>query len=324
MYRIGFGLLCGLLVACNGNEEKNDKPTAKENYHPAVSFDGQFTKASLPYQLTDTGLLKNNDTTTISPAALMPFVPDSIIQQSLGKTSSVKYSPLVKLEQKNKGNYYVIKATAGNKKTALLLAFDKGNNYGSALLFLAPDDNAETSQTSSVDKSFAITKTIVQRKGAETVGEGKEVVAFDTATKKFTLVMTDLLNDNPEVLVNPIDTFKKTNKLTGDYYLNKKNLIAVRDGRYPNQLLVYIHTENSERDCKGELKGEFILTSSKTAAYRQSGDPCVLGLTFSANSVTVNEQSGCGNYRGLDCPFTGTFSRKKEAKPKEIKKLKNK
>jgi hypothetical protein len=37
----------------------------------------------------------------------------------------------------------------------------------------------------------------------------------------------------------------------------------------------------------------------------------------------MNEESGCGNYRGLDCPFSGTFTRKKEAKPKEAsKKLK--
>jgi hypothetical protein len=45
-----------------------------------------------------------------------------------------------------------------------------------------------------------------------------------------------------------------------------------------------------------------------------------LSLTFSGNTVSLNEESGCGNYRGLDCPLTGSFTRKKEVKTKEASK----
>ena len=106
------------------------------------------------------------------------------------------------------------------------------------------------------------------------------------------------------------------NTLVGDYRIDKKNLVSVRDGRYPNQLLVYIHTENKAGDCKGELRGEFVMTSSTTAVYRQGGDPCVLNLTFKGNSVSIEEEKGCGNYRGLDCPLTGTFTMRKPASAK--------
>ena len=129
--------------------------------------------------------------------------------------------------------------------------------------------------------------------------------------------MMDALNDNPSVLINPIDTFPKTNKLSGDYYFNKKSFVSVRDGRYNNQLLVYIHTENQTGDCIGQMKGEFLITSSTTAAYQQAGDPCVLNLSFKNNAVTINEVRGCGNYRGIDCDFSGTFTRKKVQPPKQ-------
>lgn len=316
-------ILCGLLWACSGNEQRKGangtaKSEAAENTH--AGFSSRFAAAALPYQLTDTGLLNNKDTASLPPDYLSPLMPDSTLVKLFDKTSNIKYTPLAKVEEKNKESYYVIKAAAGGKKAALLMVFDRKGAYGATLPFLVPDDKEDTWQTSSIDKSRTITKTVVQRRENEMAGEGKEVLAYDAAEKRFNLIMTDLLNDNPAVLVNPIDTFPKTNKLAGDYYLNKKNLVAVRDGRHPNQILVYIHTENSDGDCNGELKGEFLITSSTTAVYRQGGDPCILGLTFSGNSVSIREESGCGNYRGLDCPLSGTFTRKKEENPKETTK----
>jgi hypothetical protein len=318
MYRIGFVILGCLLWACNGKDEKAGK---KEEGQPEggiqAGFSGRFTAVKLPYQLSDTALLGNKDTATLDAGLLAGMVPDSTLKSIFGKTSGVKYSPLAKLEEKNREAYYVIRATAGGKKAALLMVFDKSGNYSTTARFLVPDDNASTSQMSSIDKSYSITKATTLRNGTDVVGEGKEVLSYDAKEKRFGLIMTDLLNDNPEVLVNPLDTFPKTNRLAGDYFLNKKNLVSVRDGRHPNQILVYIHTENSEGDCKGELKGEFLLTGSTTAVYRQGGDPCILGLAFAGNSVSIKEESGCGNYRGLDCPLSGTFTRKKEEKPKE-------
>ena len=311
-----------LLWACNGKDEKaGTKDEAKgETVAVHAGFSDRFPQVAPPYQLTDTALLNNKDTATLDAAYLSSLVPDTTLQKTFGKTKTVKYVPLAKLGEKNKETYYVVKAAAGEKKAALLLVFDKNGSYGTTTRFLVPDDNAATSQASSIDKSYVVTRATTLRNGNEVIGEGKDVVSYDPKEKRFSLIMTDLLRDEPEVLVNPLDTFPKTNKFAGDYYLNKKNLVAVRDGRHPNQILVYIHTENSDGDCKGELKGEFLLTSSTTAVYRQGGDPCVLGLSFARNSVSIKEERGCGNYRGLDCPLQGSFTRKKEEKPKEANK----
>jgi hypothetical protein len=316
MYRIGLAVFLCLLLACNGKDENADQ-TENNDESSLSAFSNRFTTAPLPYQLTDTVLLNNKDTATLPAKYLGTLVPDSVVRKIFGKTTSVRYTPLARLAPDGKESYYVLKASSGAKKAALLMVYDKGGAYGGTMPFLVPDNNTGTSQATTIDKSLTITKAVMQRTEGAVVGEGKEVLAWDASEKKFSLIMTDLLHDNPEVLVNPIDTFPRNNKLAGDYYLNKKNLLAVRDGRYANQILVYIHTENSNGDCIGELKGEFVLTSSSTAVYRQGGDPCVLALTFEGNSISMNEERGCGNYRGLDCPLTGTFTRKKEEKPKE-------
>jgi hypothetical protein len=318
MYRIGLAVFLCLFWACNGKDESAENEINNENTLSA--FSNRFATVALPYQLTDTVLLNNKDTSTLPAAYLGPLIPDSIVRKIFGKATKIRYTPLARLAPDGKESYYVFKAASGAKKAALLMVFDKAGEYGGTMPFLVPDNNSGTSQVTTLDKALTITKSVMQRGEGALGGEGKEVLSWDASDKKFSLIMTDMLNDNPEVLVNPLDTFPKTNKLAGDYYLNKKNLIAVRDGRYANQILVYIHTENSTGDCIGELKGEFVITSSSTAVYRQGGDPCALALSFTGNSVSMNEESGCGNYRGLDCPLTGTFTRKKEEKPKETMK----
>lgn len=319
MYRIGFAVLSCLLLACNGKEETKDGADTAAEDNTSLAFTKRFKSRPVPYQLSDTALLANKDTATLSGQYLSSVVPDSTLKKLFGK-GKVKFTPMARLTDKNDDNYYIVKGTAGEKKAVLVVVLDKSGSYGATLPFLVPDNDPATAQSSTIDKSFAITRSTMLRSGNDVGSEGKEVLAYDAAEKQFTLVMTDLLNDRPAVLVNPIDTFPKTHRLAGDYYLNKKNLVAVRNGRHPNQILVYIHTENSEGDCRGELKGEFIVTSSTTAVYRQGGDPCVLGLTFTGNKVDIQEESGCGNYRGLDCPLEGTFTRKKEEKPKEATK----
>jgi hypothetical protein len=301
-----FALLFNLL-ACK-NDDKRKEGEEKEN----ASYDlgGQFKEMKPPFALSDTGLLKNKDTTSLPSATLLPLIADSIKNTYFGKGAKIQLAALAKFVDKQ-SSYYLIKASAGTKKAALLMVYDLDNNYQASYPFLLPDSDPSTYQSSSIDKNMTITKNVIQRKGPDVTGEGKEVVAYDAAQKSFSLIMLDALNENFSEIISPIDTFPRTNKFAGDYYINKKNLVSVRDGRYPNQLLVYIHTENKEGDCKGELRGEFVMTTSSTAVYRQGGDPCVLNLVFKGNKVSISEETGCGNYRELDCPLTGTFTRKK-------------
>lgn len=319
MFRIGLAIACALLLACNGGEQqKKGGVTETANGNPA-GFSGRFKVATLPYELADTALLNYKDTARLSSDYLSALVSDSTLQKVFGKTKNIRFAPVVKIAPADKEVYYIVKGMSGSKEAAFLLVFNRNGNFGAAMPFLVPDSDPLVRQSSSIDPSLVITKAITQKDGSGTTGEGKEVLAYDAGGKKFTLIMTDLLNE-PDVLINPLDTFPQTNKLAGDYYKNKKNFVSVRDGRHPNQILVYIHTENSEGDCKGELKGEFILTSSHSAVYRQGGDPCILALTFKGNKVSLNEERGCGNYRGLYCPFDGSFTRKKEENPKETTK----
>lgn len=316
MFRPVWMILCLLCFAACKDDDKKKTAEKKEDTAAPQTLAAYFNEGKVPFGVSDTSLAKTTDTASLPAALVSPLIADSIKNHYFGKSTGIKYSPLARLQQKGKETYYVVKATASGKKAALLLVFDKQDAFGASYPLLLTDDDANTSQAGVIDKNFTITKTTTLRNGPEVTGEGKEVVAYDAGAKNFSLIMMDALNDNPAELRNPIDTFPKKHKLAGDYFLNKKNLISVRDGRYPNQLLVFIHTENETGDCIGQLKGEFILTTSTTAAYRQGGDPCVLNLTFNGNTVSMAEERGCGNYRGLDCPLSGTFTRKK---PQSVK-----
>jgi hypothetical protein len=139
---------------------------------------------------------------------------------------------------------------------------------------------------------------------------------LNSEQRKFILIMTDALDDKVTELINPIDTFSRKNKLSGDYSSGKTNLISIRDGRKPDRLSFFIHFEKNNGSCNGELKGEAIIRSANLAEYRLNGDPCVLQFKFTSSAVNVKEIEGCGVHRGLRCAFDGSYSKKKEPKPK--------
>ena len=321
MYRIGIVLLSCFLFSCKGKKDKEVKNEEEIGGFQYEAFAKEFRKGELPYVLSDTALVKINGITSLDGALISPFIPDSI-KVLFGKGSKLKFVPILNFYNGNSEQYFLVKTSSASKSGALLLIFDKEQAFATALPFLLPDNDPSTSQNTVIDKSFTIFKNVVQKNKGETVGEGKDVLAYDKAEKKFTIIMTDVLSENTAVFINPIDTFPATHQLAGDYFLNKKNLVSIRDGRHLNQLLIYIHTQNEDGDCSGELKGEALITSTTAATYRLGGDPCVLNLSFGGNSITLKEESGCGNHRGLNCPLTGTFTRKKELKPKQSGKKK--
>jgi hypothetical protein len=130
------------------------------------------------------------------------------------------------------------------------------------------------------------------------------------------LVMTDELEDKATELINPIDTFPRKNKWSADYTNGPMNLVSVRDGRRNDRISFFIHFDKNNGECTGELKGEAIIRSSNTAEFKVDGDPCVLSFNFSSSSVRLKETEGCGNHRGMQCLFDGSFTKKKETKPK--------
>ncbi|HYH14247.1 MAG TPA: hypothetical protein VD794_03445, partial [Flavisolibacter sp.] len=136
MLRYGLLLLILAFTACS-NEKKNTAPEVEEdnsvfNYE---AFSTLFKETSLPYQLTDSGLLDNEDTVSIRNEVFASYINDSLKTKLVGKTSKVKYLPLAHLKQGNKEQYFVIKAMGGNKSSALLAVFDKDKNFVNAFPF---------------------------------------------------------------------------------------------------------------------------------------------------------------------------------------------
>jgi hypothetical protein len=301
------------LFACNSKKSSEE---GAEGFSYAA-FSKLFRVADLPYQISDAEAGNNKDTTVIRSTGFAKFVPDSIKTTLFGKGAKIKYFAVARLKTSKTTDYYIVKATAGNKKMALLLPFTNGK-YAGVFPFLVPDSDPSTSQTSSIDKSNGIIKSISQKKPGGVTAEGRNVYQYDAGSGQFLLILTNPLNNDNTEVVNPIDTFSRKGRFAADYVKDKKNFVSVRDGRTPNQLMVFIHIDKN--DCSGELKGQVLMTSATTAVYRQGGDPCGLTLHFSASSVQITEDGGCGSHRGLDCSFDGTFNRKKIVKSKTTKK----
>jgi hypothetical protein len=310
MYRIGI-VLIGLVVlgSCKSKE-------SKETGFSYEKFAELFPSEQRTYQLSDADLLSNKDTTAIRSAEFAKFISDSIKTKLFGKGSKVKYIALARVKAPEKTSYYIVKASSGSKKAALLLPFTK-DQFDVVFPFLIPDSDPTTTQLSTIDKSNAIIKAVSQKKSGGEIAEGRDVYQYVPEAKQFTLLLTNPLNNKAEV-INPIDTVSRKHKFAGDYIKDKNNFVSIRDGRSANELLLFIHI--AKGDCSGEIKGTLLMTSSTKGVYRQGGDPCELSFQFSGNSVSVQEGGGCGSRRGLDCSFNSTYTKKKVAKLKSTKK----
>ncbi|MET0636268.1 MAG: hypothetical protein ABWZ25_09600 [Chitinophagaceae bacterium] len=298
---------------------KSPEPGSTTGEEP-VSFKGftaLFPDIDLPLVMADSSFRsKLNDSLAIRPKLFSQYVPDSVQATLFGKGKS-KIFPVGKVV----GNttYLVVRTVTGAKQAAYILAFDKKEKLQGAAAFIQPDNNTATQQNSVFDSKGAIYKNIIRKNADGSLSEGKDVYSFDPSIPGFGLVYTDALDDKQPDLVNPIDTFARKHKFSGDYGTGKNNIVSFRDGRKPDRLTFFLHFEKGS-DCTGELKGEAILRSATMAEYRQSGDPCSIQFNFTSNAVTVKEIDGCGAHRGLRCSFNGSFTKKKQAKPKNQKK----
>jgi hypothetical protein len=319
MYRIGFVLFLVFIFACNSKDNSGSAEEGSFNYE---SFAAKFSKPAFPYQLTDAQLLSDKDTAALRGSAFLAFMPDSMMSRFFGKEAMVKYIPLAKAVTEDAESYFIMKAVSGEKKLAMLLVFDKEKKKTAVFPFLVPDTDPATTQTSTIDKSFSITRALSRKMKNDVTADGKEVYIYNEALNTFTLIMTDVLDNSNLAVINPIDTFPKKSKFAGDYSKGPRNIVSVRDSKNPNEIIFFIHFE--KEDCTGELKGTALFTSSTTAVYRQGGDPCVLELNFAGRAVSLREVEGCGSHRDVKCVFDGSFTKKPEQTKAPVKKTKKK
>lgn len=300
------GLLC---TSKKKPSLSGEEPVAIEDF---IDF---FEEWKTPVHLEDTFLLKKDfDSLRISREVLTQFVPDSVLNKLLGAKAKPRFYALAKLPLSE--TYLLVKTVAGNKRNVLLLAFDRKNEFLAATHFLEPDAVANTRQHSEISRKEEINKHTVRRNANGTVDEGRDVYVLNTASREFTIILTDPLDEKAPELINPIDTLSRKMKYTADYGTGKTNIFSFRDGRRAGRLEFFIHFEKNKGECIGELRGEASMKGPNRAEYREPGEPCALQFTFTSSSVTVKELEPCGSRRGLRCSFDGTYPRKKETKPR--------
>lgn len=280
-----------------------------------------FPTLGLPFSVADTNLSKISDSTIISAAVLQQFVPDSIINVFVNAEKKYVVHPVGRIEKSTEN--YLLATVIQNKKTLVVaFVFDKKNkflaakpvfeNYASDGYLHSLSINKEPTFVISKEKITSDTKQLLFSRVGWAYG----------ADNMFMVVMNDTNEDikKSNEIINPIDTLPKANKLSGDYVQDKKNFISIRDGKYPNTYIFFVHFEKKEGTCIGELKGDFKMKDATTAVYNQGGDPCVIDFSFEGNDITLKEKGSCGNRRGMQCFFDDTFTKKKEVKASKKKK----
>ena len=295
-----------LFFSCK-NSNKESKPLT------TTDFIKLYSTLSLPANITDSGLTKFGDTTTITKEIFIQFIPDSALQRM--NVSEYLIHPAGILHFKTT-DYLLTKFVAGKTIKLVVFVLDDKHHYKNSLLLLSNQNSDGYRYSASItneptfiirkEKTDADNKILYSRNG----------FAFNESANIFTEVMNDTNEEKAKDIINPIDTLAELNKFSGDYITDKKDFISVRDGKNSRTYIFFIHFEKNKAACIGELKGEMSLVNETNAVYQESGDPCVINFKFSTSSIKVKEEGNCGNYRGINCPFDFTFKKKKLNKTK--------
>jgi len=297
------------LFAC-----KNKRTLAGNEHVERDEFFAAYSPLKLPFVVSDTNMREAADTNTISHPIFTQFIPDSIFNTPFGKDRKLTIHPIGKIEQKDKETYFATLVTSKTQSAVYLSVYDKNKFTASMPLVYSAKEEGVT--TASINSKLTI---IINREWA-VKGDfyyNRIIYAYNNVGV-FTTVLTETNEDRraDAAIINPIDTFPKKFKYSGDYTKGKRNALFLRDGRKPDTYLFFVHFQNDDDNdpCGGELKGELTMTSEKTGTYAGDGDPCILNFDFTSNAITVKETGSCGNYRGIKCFFNDTYTRKKVAK----------
>jgi hypothetical protein len=308
-------LLPLLFVQCKNKKTKlTDDDTVE-----VQDFVDFFPDVKLPYEVSESLLdRKETDSASIGYKIFTQFVPDTVITKQFGKNVKPQLYPLGKAVLKKSETYLFVKAVSPSKKVGYILALDKQNKFIAAMPLVVSDKDPSTAQAASMDVKYAITITKQRKKSDGNAEENKNVYILNSDAGRFMLILTDAgIPQEKQDIINPIDTFPRRNKYAGDYIKDKRNYVSIRDGRNMSQLLFFTHFEKENGECVGELKGTATINGARTAIYRATGNPCVLEFSFGANTVSMKEVDACGSYRDIKCFFDGSYTKKKESKPKK-------
>ncbi len=298
-------------IACGNDDIDLSGDTALK----AENFYQLFTPISNSKKITDTGLIRAGDTIQIKIKLLHQFVPDSITTKATGKKADAyTIFPVGYIGKEEQEKYLLIKYVKKKEATLWVYVLGVDNQYKAAMKLLSNNVNDKYSR----DILITPEPTFINNKEKITSDNTyytKIAMAYNAADNSFMNVMRDSNEDDDEnVVINPIDTLLQKNKYSGNYSRDKRNFISLRDGKNDSAYQFFLHIDKQNGVCTGELKSTFIINKKGIAAYRESGDPCVINFTFSSNTVVMLEEGSCGNRRGMDCLFDDTFKKQKPAK----------
>lgn len=316
-------LLTGLVITLSACKDKKKVSLSDAEEGVSVTdFVESFPALKLPYQLYDSTLNRRpSDSLLIAGKLFDQFFPDSILRKDFGKSTPVLHA-LGRASEKGHETYLFVRAAQGSKRAGIMICLDKDNNYLNAMTIVRSGFDNTPNAYGMLDNKFQITTYRDRRMPTGETNYKRNIYVYNSGAKDFTLILTEPNEDLIEDVFNPIDTLAATNRMAGDYRKDKRNFISFRDGRNDKELLFFVHFEREKDNCRGELKGTARMTDTKTAQYKEAGNPCTLEFTFNSSNVVMKEVEGCGSYRDIKCFFEGNFPKKKEAKPKSGKKKK--
>ncbi|MCH5598350.1 hypothetical protein [Niabella ginsengisoli] len=273
-----------------------------------------FPEVQLPFMYADSSLYaKTDDSLLISPEIFNEFTPDSILKTSFNNEIPKLYA-IGKFKEKDGATYLLSKAASAKHKIMFITAYNDKTEFLAGFPAMKSKKDKGTTTSITIDKLYNINKKTVKKLSNDIEISGDDVYVLNNAVKKFMLIMTDSLGDDAE-LINPIDTLSKEYRYAGDYGSGNRNIISIRDNVKSGRISFFIHLEEKNSQCSGELRGEANIVSDNIVEYRQPGDPCVLQFKFDKSGVTLNEVEGCGSRMGaLDCTFNGRYPKRKVTK----------
>lgn len=313
-YTIGLFFLL-TIVSCNSDKDGDEKKKNK-----LETLFNQYSDLNLPFYIADTTIINQTKKDNATDSLFKELVPDSIFNIPFGKERKFSIYPIGKIIQQNKENYLATLVKAKNQSAVYLSVFDKGKFTTNRPLIINSENTAVNSAM--IDKKLSIT--INKEWTIKNEFFYNRIIYAYNNVGVFTTVLTESNEERTTAhgIINPIDTFPKLFKYSGDYSLNKKCFLFLRDGSSPSEYLFYVYFINDELEetCKGELRGRMKMLTDKAGTYSANGDPCIMNFSFTSKDVMVKETGTCGNYRGIKCFFNHTFIKEKEAAPKLKKK----
>lgn len=278
-----------------------------------------FKASTVPFKLmVDSLAAKTPDSLALKPAVVAHFLSDTIGNQAFGTEGKRKFFPLYyfKTGEKDKTiQYLVVKVSNGAVSRAYLCLMNKKGAYMNSLAVGKVSATDAQTQYFSLDTKSTI-RVATEEKVDGQIAQKEEVFAA-YPDGRVSLILTNSSGPvSPEKAFNPIDTLPRKHKLSGDYAAGNSGVISIRDGKDAKSFFFFISFSKDKGSCVGELNGVGTFAGANKGEYKDKSSSCGIVFHFSAGSVNIKEEGGCGAYRGIKCFFDGVYVKKSAPKKK--------